>query len=354
MFNNIITSKTPVELGYRMPAEWEPHDAIWLSWPHDPLTFPNCVDGVEATYVEIIKEIHTSENVNLFVKSKSMQQKVTALLHAVDVDFAKIRFFVFDYADVWFRDYGPTFIVNGRQELAMVNWVFNAWGDKYDTLLKDKVIPQVVNQFLGVPCFRPSLVMEGGSFDVNGRGSLLTTMQCLLNSNRNPNLSWQVIEDYLKSHLGVSHFIWLKNGINGDDTDGHVDDIARFVGPRTVVCAYQDDVGDGNFDALRVNYEILVSARDQDGEFLDVVKLPMPGDVVDGEGCLLPASYTNFYVGNTKVLVPVFGHENDVVALGILQGLFPDRKVVGINCVDLVNGYGAIHCVSQQQPRSGV
>jgi agmatine deiminase len=349
--NNLHLLKTPVDLGYRMPAEWAHHDAIWLSWPHDPLTFPNCVDKVEATYVQIIKEIHESENVNLFVKNPEMQAKVIDMLQAVGVDFTKICFFLFDYADVWFRDYGPTFILNSaHQELAMVNWIFNAWGDKYDELIKDKAIPQVINKTLQLPCFSPPLVMEGGSFDVNGKGTLLTTEQCLLNTNRNPNLTCTDIETYLKTHLGVTHFIWLKNGICGDDTDGHIDDLARFVNPTTIVCAYEDNPDDQNYNALKSNYEILKTAKDQDGNPLNIIKLPMPTNLIDEEFTLLPASYTNFYIGNTKILMPTFNDKNDTVALDILQKLFPDRKVVGIDCTYLVNGYGTIHCISQQQP----
>lgn len=340
---------TPIEQGYRMPAEWEKHDAIWLSWPHDPVTFPDCVEKVEATYVQIIKEIHTSENVNLFVKDDVMKQKVTGMLQEAGVDFGRIRFFMFDYADVWFRDYGPTFVVNDRRELAMVNWIFNTWGDKYDTLLKDKDIPQEINKTLKLPCFKPRIVMEGGSFDVNGKGTLLTTEQCLLNPNRNPDMTRSDIEQYLKNHLGVTHFIWLKNGICGDDTDGHIDDLARFVNSTTIVCAYEDDPADENYAALKANYELLLDATDQDGNLLDIVKLPMPGQVV-GCDCRLPASYTNFYIGNNKVLVPTFNHKNDAVALKILQDLFPDRKVVGIDCSYLVYGFGTLHCISQQQP----
>ncbi|MDR2699992.1 MAG: agmatine deiminase family protein [Nitrososphaerota archaeon] len=347
--SNNLTSKTPVELGYRMPAEWEKHEAIWLSWPHDPLTFPDCVEKVEATYVKIIKEIHVSERVNLFIRDHCMKERIMRMLQEANVDFTKLTCFLFDYADVWFRDYGPTFVINNyQQKLAMVNWIFNCWGDKYDDLLKDKDIPQVINKVLQLPCFKPQIVMEGGSIDVNGKGTLLTTEQCLLNLNRNPSLSQGDIEKYLKNHLGVTHFIWLKNGICGDDTDGHVDDLARFVNPTTIVCAYEDDSSSQNFAALKGNYEILKEATDQDGNKIDIVKLPMPDNV--GEEDMLPASYTNFYIGNTKVLMPTFNHKNDDIALTVLQKLFPDRKVIGIDCTDLVNGYGTIHCISQQQP----
>jgi agmatine deiminase len=346
-----LSLKTPVELGYRMPAEWEKHDAIWLSWPHDPLTFPDCIEKVEATYVQIIKEIHESEKVNLFIKNQEMKEKVVHLLQAVNVDLSKITFYMFDYADVWFRDYGPTFIVNDKQQkLAMVNWIFNCWGEKYDDLLKDKDIPKVINETLQIPCFKPQIVMEGGSIDVNGKGTLLTTEQCLLNPNRNPDLTQEDIEKYLKTHLDITHFIWLKNGICGDDTDGHIDDLARFVNPTTIVCAYEEDMSNQNFAALKGNYEILKNATEQDGNKINVIKLPMP-DNVNSE-YIVPASYTNFYIGNTKVLMPTFNHKNDKAALEILQKLFPDRKVIGIDCTDLVNGYGTIHCISQQQPNT--
>jgi agmatine deiminase len=344
-----LSLKTPVELGYRMPAEWEKHDAIWLSWPHDPLTFPDCIEKVEATYVQIIKELYESEKINLFVKDQKMKEKVTRMLQAVSVDFSEITFYMFDYADVWFRDYGPTFIINDKQQkLAMVNWIFNCWGEKYDDLLKDKDIPKVINETLQIPCFKPQIVMEGGSIDVNGKGTLLTTEQCLLNPNRNPDLTRGDIEKYLKEHLDITHFIWLKNGICGDDTDGHIDDLARFVNSTTIVCAYEEDQTNQNFAALKSNYEILKNATDQDGNKINVIKLPMP-DNVNSE-YVVPASYTNFYIGNTKVLMPAFNHKNDQVALEILQKLFPDRKVIGIDCTDLVNGYGTIHCISQQQP----
>jgi agmatine deiminase len=341
-------SKTPSELGYRMPAEWEKHDAVWLAWPYDPTTFPGRVGKVEQIYVEIMKHLHEGEVVNMFVKDDMMQAKATFLFKQAGVNMAKVMFHQFGYADVWFRDYGPTFIVNSRCELAMVNWLFNSWGGKYDELLKDQQIPQVINQQMQLTCFKPGIVLEGGSIDVNGKGTLLTTEQCLLNKNRNPTLCKTEIEKHLKDNLGVSHIIWLKSGICGDDTDGHVDDVARFVNPTTVVCAFEDDEADENYAALKENYDILLGSVDQDGNKLNIIKLPMP-HAVDDEG-KLPASYTNFYIGNSVALVPIFGHKNDEQALQILQKLFTDRKVVGIDCADLVHGFGTIHCISQQQP----
>jgi agmatine deiminase len=337
------------ELGFSMPAEWEKHDAIWLSWPYDPTTFPDRVERVESTYVQIVKEIHESEDVNLFVTDEKTKQKVINLFKQARIDLSKVHFYIFNYADVWFRDYGPIFVKNNRHQLAMIHWNFNSWGEKYETLLKDKEIPDVINQKMALRCFKPGIVLEGGSIDVNGKGTLLTTEQCLLNTNRNPHLDKPRIERFLSDYLGVNHFIWLKRGILGDDTDGHIDDLARFVNPTTIVCAYQEDPNDQDYDALKENYEILSKSVDQDGNKLTIAKLPMPKVLSDFDDPL-PASYTNFYIGNTKVLVPIFDHKNDAEALSILQGLFPTRKVVGIRCNDLVYGFGTLHCISQQQP----
>ncbi|MBI3752662.1 MAG: agmatine deiminase family protein [Deltaproteobacteria bacterium] len=354
---------TPKKLGYFMPAEWERHDAIWLSWPHDPITFPDRVEKVEKTYAEIIKALQPGEKVNLFVQDLAMKTRAQGILKESGVNHDEIVFHVYEYADVWFRDYGPIFLVNKKSGgLAMSHWIFNGWGGKYETLMKDTRIPEFVNRGMNIPCFTPGIVMEGGSIDVNGKGMLLTTEQCLLNKNRNPHLNKSEIEDYLREYLGVSHIIWLKNGIEGDDTDGHIDDIARFVNPTTVLCAYEENRNDVNHPALHENYEILCHAKDQSGNRLNVVKLPMPphqrfwcrgmpGALGDAEGAL-PASYANFYIGNTVVLVPVFGHRNDDKALDIIQRQFPDRKVAGINCADLVYGLGTLHCISQQQPKA--
>jgi agmatine deiminase len=342
-------AKTCREQGYRMPAEWQKHEAIWLAWPYDPTTFPDRVERVEQTYVQIVKEIHTGERVNLFVKDEETKRKATELFKAAGIDVGKVTFFIFGYADVWFRDYGPIFVKSPKHGLAMLHWNFNSWGEKYETLLKDKAVPDFINQSMKMRCFKPGMVLEGGSIDVNGEGTLLTTGQCLLNKNRNPDFNQKDIEKYLADYLGVNNFIWLKCGILGDDTDGHIDDLARFVNPTTIVCAYQEDPNDVDYEALKENYDILTEAVDQDGNKFKIVKLPMP-KLVSDEGYRLPASYTNFYIGNEKVLVPVFDHPNDGKALAILQEQFPTRKVVGICCVDLVYGFGTIHCISQQQP----
>jgi agmatine deiminase len=344
---------TPSRSGYHMPAEWEYHEAIWLSWPYDLDSFPE-IENVEQAYVAIIKAIHGCELVNLLVKDEIMLNAVVDLLNNAGVNLAKVRFHIISYADVWFRDYGPTFVVkrekgDKKNKLAMVAWIFNAWGEKYSELMGDSRIPCLINDDLLMECFLPGIVLEGGSIDVNGCGTVLTTEQCLLNKNRNPSLSKDEIETYLKEYLGARKVIWLKEGIAGDDTDGHVDDIARFVDPTTVLCAYEDDPEDENYLVLKDNYDQLLNETDQDGQKLNVIKLPMPGKV--GEERRLPASYANFYIGNEVVLVPTFGHRNDEVALKIIQNVFPERRVLGINCKEMVHGLGTIHCISQQQPR---
>jgi agmatine deiminase len=344
---------TPSRLGYHMPAEWECHEAIWLSWPYDLDSFPE-IEKVEQTYVSVIKAIHVGELVNLLVKDEMMLNAVVDQLKNASVNLAKVRFHIISYADVWFRDYGPTFVVkqekgDKKNKLAMVAWIFNAWGEKYSELMRDSRIPCLINDDLLMECFLPGIVLEGGSIDVNGCGTVLTTEQCLLNKNRNPSLSKEQIETYLKEYLGARKVIWLKEGIAGDDTDGHVDDIARFVDPTTVLCAYEDYPEDENYPVLKENYDQLLNETDQDGQKLKVIKLPMPGTV--GAERRLPASYANFYIGNEVVLVPTFGHRNDKVAIEIIHGVFPERMVLGINCREMVHGLGTIHCISQQQPR---
>jgi agmatine deiminase len=231
----------------------------------------------------------------------------------------------------------------------MTKWIFNAWGNKYETLLKDNLVPHAMNESLRLQMFEPGIVLEGGSIEVNGTGTLMTTEQCLLNPNRNPKLGKPEIDKYLTDYLGVRHFIWLNEGIAGDDTDGHIDDIARFVNKNTVLCARQPDTNDPDHEVLEEDFRLLEEAIDQDGNKLRVIPLPVPGWVGDEQG-RLPASYANFYIGNTKVLVPTFGQENDAEALEVIQSVFPDRKVVGINARALVYGLGTFHCMTQQQP----
>jgi len=274
---------------------------------------------------------------------------VRTLLSAAGIDLLRIRFHRLEYADVWFRDYGPTFVVHPEEKLpGMVHWRFNAWGGKYPQMAGDTVIPDRVCRAAGMKVFTPGIVLEGGSIEVNGRGTVLTTEQCLLHPNRNPSLSREEIEAYLQEFLGVSRVVWLKEGIAGDDTDGHIDDIARFSDPSTILCAVEEDPKDENHDVLQENLRILREARDQDGRPFTVIPLPMPGTV--GDGIRLPASYANFAIANRTVLVPVFGDPNDARALAVIGDAFPGRNVVGIDCRAMVQGLGALHCITQQQP----
>ncbi|MEK6983074.1 MAG: agmatine deiminase family protein [Nanoarchaeota archaeon] len=345
-----ITKNTPFELGYHMPAEWERHDAVWLSWPYDTNAFPGRIQNVEKTFVSFIQGTHKSEKVNLLVKNNNIKSRALSFLKKAKIDLNNVNFYNKDYADVWFRDYGPIFVVNRKQEkLAMVKWIFNAWGRKYIDLMRDDNVPSFISEKMGLLCFKPEIVLEGGSIEVNGKGILLTTEQCLLNKNRNPLLTKSQIETYLRQYFGVSHIIWLKDGIEGDDTDGHIDDIARFVSDKLVLCSYEHDKQDKNFKLLKKNYEILRDYSDHYGKEFEVVKLPMPGFIGDKHS-RLPASYANFYIGNKSVLVPFFNDKNDKNALGIIQNCFPNREAVGIDCADLLYGLGTLHCISQQQP----
>ena len=344
----MTTGDTPRSSGLRMPAEWEPHEAIWLAWPHDAESFGEGLPGAERAYVEMIRAIHKTERVELLVLDEAMRRRVSEALDGAGVDLSSVRLRLHRYADVWFRDYGPTFLV-GASGRAMIHWIFNAWGEKYEELERDAAIPLLIEKELGIRAFRPGVVMEGGSIDVDGAGTLLTTEQCLLNKNRNPGLSRADIERVLGDNLSVDRVIWLKEGIAGDDTDGHIDDIARFVAPGRVVCALEGRKGDANFASLQAAFVALERARDAAGRALDVIRLPMPEPVSAG-GRRLPASYANFYIGNGVVLAPVFECGRDTAALKVLERVFPGRRIAPIPCRELVRGLGTVHCVSQQQP----
>mgnify|MGYP001574488689 CR=1 FL=1 len=357
-----MKNSTPRELGFHMPAEWEPHEAVWLAWPHDLDSFPH-LEKAEAEFAAFIREVRTDEHVNLLVLNQEMRGRAKDLLKNRAVDLNKVSFYLADYADIWMRDYGPIFVLaptpsfsplsRGRLRggLAMTKWIYNALGRKYPELLKDNEIPYMMNQYLKLPMFEPGIVLEGGSIEVNGQGTLITTESCLLNKNRNSNLSKEEIEGYLRDYLGAGKIIWLKEGIEGDDTDGHVDDIARFVNPNTVLCAFCEDRNDPDYKPLKENFEILSASTDQDGKKLKILKLPTPGWVGKG-GRRVPASYANFYISNKKVIVPTFGTPNDKKALEIIQSVFAGRKVVGLSARNIVFGLGTFHCMTQQQPAS--
>ena len=347
--------KTPLSLGYFMPAEWAPHEATWISWPKDPLTFPKkIIASVERTYCGMVAGLQQGEKVKILVDDEKQAGIAEKKLKNFGASSDNVIFVKAKSVDVWMRDYGPTFLLNKKGgKRAAIRWIFNAWGSKYDDLLEDNrtgdsIASMVAEENGGeaeFPVFRPGIVIEGGSIDANGEGMLLTTEQCLLNRNRNPQLGKGQIEGILKDNLGVSNVIWLKNGIEGDDTDGHVDDFARFVGKGAVVCAQEGGNGP-NHAALEENHRILANAG------LEVIGLPMPSPIIEKEESRrLPARYANFSIGNKAVLMPSFGDANDKKAAEILQQCFPKKEIVPIPCRELVYGYGGLHCVTQQEPK---
>lgn len=335
---------------YLMPAEWEKHSAVWLAWPHDPVTFPGRVERVEAAYVQIIKHLRASEDVELLVTGGQMQNRAEKLLNAAEVDLKKVAFHQTDYADVWIRDYGPTFVHQPQtKELAWIKWRYNAYGNKFPDLLKDNEVFFSLRRDIDKRMLEAGLVMEGGAIETNGAGIILTTEECLLNSNRNPEFSKAETEAALRKHLGANKIIWLKKGLVNDHTDGHIDELARFVSQNAIVCASEDDSQDPNYDILRENLHALAKATNTDGRPFEIIRLPMP-HIFYEDGSKAPASYANFYIGNKVVLVPAFGDPNDARALEILQNCFPTRQAVAIGCSDLIYGGGGLHCVTQQQP----
>lgn len=323
-----------------MPAEWKQHAATWLAWPRNP--------RFEKTYERMAEALAGGETVKILVTGARSRDRIAKRLKKCGVPDARLQFFPVSAQDVWIRDYGPIFVKKGGKK-AFVAWRFNAWGGKYPDLVKDDKVPVKLTRYLKMPYFRPRAVLEGGSIDTDGFGTCLTTEQCLLNPNRNPHLGHPKIEELLSRYLGFSKVIWLGRGIAGDDTDGHVDDVARFTSPGTVVAVREARASDENHAALEENFRRLCAARDARGRKLEVVPLPMPRALRKG-GRRLPASHANFYIGNAAVLVPVFGQASDRKALGILKGLFKGRAVTGIDCRELVAGCGAIHCVTQQEP----
>ena len=344
--------KTPAELGYRMPAEWESHRGTWLSWPHKEASWPGKFTPVPGIFTRIVRHLADHEEVHINVAGPAMEQEVRRLLADAGADTGNVFFHFNPTNDAWCRDHGPIFINRpggGTGGQAIIDWNFNAWGDKYPPYDLDDVIPTRIGEELDLPVFHPGIVLEGGSIDVNGRGALLTTEACLLNPNRNPQLDKTEIEDHLRAYLGVTKILWLGDGIVGDDTDGHVDDLTRFVNPTTVATVVEDDPDDENYEPLQRNLERLNRMTDQNGEPLRVVTLPMPHPLWH-DGQRLPASYANFYIANRIVLLPTYDPARDEEARSVLQSLFPDREVVGIDCTDLVWGLGAFHCVTQQWP----
>jgi agmatine deiminase len=353
--NEVRSAASPFDLGFRMPAEWEPHTATWLAWPHEKTDWPGKFAPVPWVYADIVRHLSQLERVRILVESPSMERAARRMLKLAGANLSAVDFFSVPTNRGWIRDFGPIFVRDAKGETAATNWHFNAWA-KYDDWKKDdavnaKLIPKLKWKMWS-PTYRGRrVVLEGGSIDVNGLGTMLTTEECLLSPEqaRNPGVSRSELETIFRDYLGVTNVLWLKNGIAGDDTHGHVDDLARFVNPATVVTVTENDPSEANYKPLRENLALLRVMKDQDGRALRVETLPMP-EPVYFDGQRLPASYANFYIANQLVLVPTFNDSRDAEALTKLGALFPERKVVGIACLDLVLGLGTLHCMTQQEP----
>lgn len=346
------SQRTPSWYGFRMPAEWEAHAGTWLAWPHNEDTWPGGLAAVRDVYVDIILSLHLSERINVYVNNVQAVESVLEACTGKEIDLSRVWLCEIKTDDAWARDHGPIYLTRdyeGVTELCLTNWIFNAWGSKYDPYDQDNAVPDNIARKSNLYQFHTKCVLEGGSIDVNGHGMLLATESCLLNPNRNPHLTRHEIEHLLMTHFGVRHIGWLGEGIAGDDTDGHVDDIARFVAETTVVTAIEEDPTDVNYKPLQDNLRRLKTMRDQDGTPLRVIELPMPHPVFDS-AVRLPASYANFYIGNKIVLVPTFDQASDNTALELLGPLFPGRTIAGIPSKQLLRGLGGIHCITMQQP----
>ena len=354
MAHRHLTDKTPRELGFKMPAEWERHAATWLAWPHNAEDWPGKFQPIPWVYADIMRHLSRVEDVHILVQDDAAARRVQGILKRAGVLLDRVRLHPWKTDRVWTRDSGPIFVRSGA-ELGITNWKFNAWA-KYDNWQLDDALPGRAAELLDVAEWTPHIgdhrvVLEGGSIDVNGAGTLLTTEECLLSEvqQRNPGISRERLEGAFRDYLGVEQVIWLNRGVAGDDTHGHVDDISRFVSADTIVTAVEHNRDDENYEPLQENLELLREAHGMDGKPFRIVELPLPAPVVF-EGQRLPASYANFYIANELVLVPTFNDPNDRFALNTLAEVFPGRKIVGTHSLDLVWGLGTLHCMTQQQP----
>jgi len=349
--SGIADTHTPKELGYYFPGEFDKHKATWLSWPHKDASWPGKLETIYPVYAQFIRAIAEGERVHINIVDERMKQKALGYLQKAGANIDNIEFFFNPTNDAWCRDHGPAFLINPNadQKKIIVDWGYNAWGNKYPPFDLDDNIPTLIAQAYNLPVFYPPIIMEGGSVEFNGKGTLVTTTSCLLNANRNPKLSQKQIEEYLHHFYGVTNILWLGDGIAGDDTDGHIDDLVRFVNEDTVVTVVETNRLDVNYVPLRDNLKELTKFRLQNGKPLNIVELPMPEAIVY-EDMRLPASYANFYISNKSVIVPTFRDKNDKVVLKILEECFPGRNVVGLDSLDVIWGLGSFHCLSQQEP----
>lgn len=353
MENRLSKNKT-----YRIPAEWEPHEATWIGWPHNKSDWPGKFTPIPWVYGEIVRYISRGEKVRIFVEDKKHREKAEQVLKSVDADFNNIEFQIHKTDRGWLRDSGPAFVKDEKGEISAVHFKFNAWA-KYNNFKKDQKIPGFISKKFRLNKITAGyngrhVVLEGGSIDYNGSGTLLTTEECLMDDKvqvRNPGFTKKDYEEVFKKYLGISNTIWLGKGIVGDDTHGHVDDLCRFVNRNTVVLCSEKNPDDNNYSILKENKERLQDAKLEDGTKLNVIDLPMPSPVIF-KGERLPASYANFYISNYAVLVPTFNDPSDRIALGILSELITDRPVIGIHSVDLVWGLGTLHCLTHEQPKA--
>jgi agmatine deiminase len=345
-----LFNDTPKQAGYAFPSEWAEHEATWLSWPHKEASWPGKIETIYEPYCAFIKIVAEGEKVRININDEETKAFAIAELEKAGADMNNIEFFDHPTNDAWCRDHGPAFLLNADgTKKAVVDWGYNAWGGKYPPFDLDDVIPTKIATHYQLPLYNPPIVMEGGSVEFNGKGTILTTTACLLNKNRNPHLSKAQIEQYLLEYYGAEQILWLGDGIVGDDTDGHIDDIARFVNEDTVMTVVESNPLDENYILLQENLKALKEMRLLDERPLNIIELPMPSPVIH-EDTRLPASYANFYIANKAVIVPTFRDVNDPLALEIIQKAFPDRKVVGIDSTDIIWGLGSFHCLSQQEP----
>jgi agmatine deiminase len=345
-----FNTSTPRELGYHFPAEWEKHTATWLSYPHNEASWPGKINTIFPFYHAFIKELAIGERVNINVTDSVMHDRVMNALGLIGVDLQNIRMHLQPTNDAWCRDHGPAFLVNSgsKHPKAIVNWNYNGWGGKYPAEL-DTNIPARIGELLGLPVFHPGIVMEGGSVDFNGKGTILTTTSCLLNPNRNPELNKDQIEKYLLDYYGAEQVLWLGDGIEGDDTDGHIDDLTRFVNEDTIVTVVEQNKSDANHKPLKENLKTLSKFRLVNGKQLSIIELPMP-EPRYFKGQRLPVSYANFYIANAGVMVPTYRCKQDDQAISMLEKCFKDRPVIGLDSVEIIWGLGSWHCLSQQEP----
>jgi len=342
--------QTPKKLGYRFPAEWETHVATWVVFPYHEESFPGIIKEAQKQFLLLVREISKSEIVRIIFHNDDALNIFQKMSEKYNIEIDNCEFFIFETNDVWCRDFGPAFLINPNinPKKVIVDWDFNAWGGKFPYFY-DNLIPSKIAKKFNYTIFQPGIIMEGGSVDFNGEGTVITTKSCLLNKNRNSNLTINEIEWYLCQFYGVDQVIWLEAGIAGDDTDGHVDDITRFVNANTVVTMIETNKSDDNYEILKKNYEILKNTCLINNKKLEIIEIPMP-TAIYCDGNRLPASYANFYITNKSIILPVFGCPEDKIAIDIFSKIFPDREIIPIDSKIFIHGSGSFHCLTQQEP----